>query len=307
MTYTISPLPHVKSNENVKRMMWGTIAALMAAVGIMCIALVYCFGLPGLSLIFPGIKILFVSVIAAVLTEIIIYKAASQPITIGDGNAVLIGLLLALILPLNVPIWIPIIGAAFAIAVPKYIFGGTGTLVFHPALVGFAFLLAAWPTLMVAASTPEIGTASAYSILGFGSFSDLFLETSAGRLAEFSPVAVLLGGAFVLYKRYVDRRVAITATVLLILLMPIFGMGSQHPYVLTGGYFLGLIFLAADPITSPVTKRGRLVYGVVLALLIMIQLHFNSYFTGMCFAVLLMNVFSPLIDRNTIPKPIGGK
>ncbi|MEA1868983.1 MAG: RnfABCDGE type electron transport complex subunit D [Euryarchaeota archaeon] len=285
MTYTISPLPHVKSDESAKRVMWGTVAALLPVT----IAAIYLFGIPALTIILA-------TVITAVVTEIVIYKAASQPSTISDGNAVLIGLLLALIMPPSVPLWVPIIGAAFAIAVPKYIFGGTGTLVFHPALVGFAFLLAAWPTLMGTGSVPNLG-----------SFSDLFLETGAGRLVEASPALVLLGGAFVLYKRYVDRRVAISATVLLLLLMPIVGMGSQLPYVLTGGYFLGLIFLAADPVTSPVTKRGRLIYGIMLAFLILIQLHFNTYFAGMCFAVLLMNVFSPLIDRSTIPKPIGGK
>jgi len=285
MTYTISPPPHVKSNETVKRMMWGTVAALMP-VTIMAIIF---FGLPALIIILA-------TVIAAVVTEVVIYKAASQPITIDDGNAVLIGLLLALLMSPGVPVWVPVIGAVFAIAVAKYIFGGTGTLVFHPALVGFAFLLAAWPTLMGTTSTPNLG-----------SLWDLILENGAGRLIEISPAAVLVGGAFVLYKRYVDRRVAISATILLLLLLPIVGMGSQLPYVLTGGYFLGLIFLAADPITSPVTKKGRLVYGIVLALLIMIQLHFDAYFTGMCFAVLLMNVFSPFIDRNTIPKPIGGK
>ena len=285
MTYTISPPPHVKSNETVKRMMWGTVAALMP-VAIMAIIF---FGLPALIIILA-------TVIAAVVTEVVIYKAASQPITIDDGNAVLIGLLLALLMSPGVPVWVPVIGAVFAIAVAKYIFGGTGTLVFHPALVGFAFLLAAWPTLMGTTSTPNLG-----------SLWDLILENGAGRLIEISPAAVIVGGAFVLYKRYVDRRVAISATILLLLLLPIVGMGSQLPYVLTGGYFLGLIFLAADPITSPVTKRGRLVYGIVLALLIMIQLHFDAYFTGMCFAVLLMNVFSPFIDRNTIPKPIGGK
>ena len=285
MTYTISPLPHVKSRESVKSVMWGTVAALIPV----SIAAVYLFG-------FPAIKVILATVIAAVVTEIIIYKAASQPITIGDGNAVLIGLLLALLMPPSVPIWVPIIGAVFAIAVAKYIFGGTGTLIFHPALIGFAFLLAAWPTLMGAQSTPNLS-----------SFSDLLIETGAGRLVEASPALVLLGGAFVLYKRYVDRRVAISATILLMLLVLISGKGWQLPYVLTGGYFLGLIFLAADPITSPMTKRGRLIYGVVLAVLILIQLHFNAYFTGMCFAVLLMNVFSPFIDRNTIPKPIGGK
>ena len=287
MTYTISPLPHVKSDENVRRVMWGTIAALLPVT----LASIYLFGMPALTIILA-------TVIAAVVTEIVIYKAASQPITISDGNAVLIGLLLALIMPPSVSehIWVPIIGAAFAIAVAKYIFGGTGTLVFHPTLVGFAFLLAAWPTLMGAASTPYLG-----------SFSNLLLETGAGRLVEASPALVLLGGAFVLYKKYVDRRVAFSATILLLLLMPIVGMGSQLPYVLTGGYFLGLIFLAADPITTPATKRGRLVYGVMLAGLILIQLHFNTYFAGMCFAVLMMNVFSPLIDKNTIPKPIGGK
>jgi len=285
MTYTISPLPHVKSDESVKRVMWGTVAALLPIT----IAAIYLFGLPALTII-------LVTVVAAVVTEIVIYKAASQPIAINDGNAVLIGLLLALIMPPSVPLWVPIIGAAFAIAVPKYIFGGTGTLVFHPALVGFAFLLAAWPTLMGTGSVPNLS-----------SFSDLFLETGAGRLVEASPALVLLGGAFVLYKRYVDRRVALSATILLLLLMPIVGMGSQLPYVITGGYFLGLIFLAADPVTTPVTKKGRLIYGIMLAGLILIQLYFNTYFAGMCFAVLMMNVFSPLIDRSTIPKPIGGE
>lgn len=285
MTYTISPPPHVKSNETVKRMMWGTVAALMP-VTIMAIIF---FGLPALIIILA-------TVIAAVVTEVVIYKAASQPITIDDGNAVLIGLLLALLMSPGVPVWVPVIGAVFAIAVAKYIFGGTGTLVFHPALVGFAFLLAAWPTLMGTTSTPNLG-----------SLWDLILENGAGRLIEISPAAVLVGGAFVLYKRYVDRRVAISATILLLLLLPIVGMGSQLPYVLTGGYFLGLIFLAADPITSPVTKRGRFTYGILIVVLILIQLHFDAYFTGMCFAVLLANALGPFIDRNTIPKPIGGK
>ncbi|MCD6208439.1 MAG: RnfABCDGE type electron transport complex subunit D [Methanosarcinales archaeon] len=285
MTYTISPPPHVKSNETVKRMMWGTVAALMP-VAIMAIIF---FGLPALIIILA-------TVIAAVVTEVVIYKAASQPVTIDDGNAVLIGLLLALLMSPGVPVWVPVIGAVFAIAVAKYIFGGTGTLVFHPVLVGFAFLLAAWPTLMGTASTPNLG-----------GLWDLILENGAGRLIEISPAAVLVGGAFVLYKRYVDRRVAISATILLLLLLPIVGMGSQLPYVLTGGYFLGLIFLAADPITSPVTKRGRFTYGILIVVLILIQLHFDAYFTGMCFAVLLANALGPFIDRNTIPKPIGGK
>ncbi len=287
MTYTISPLPHAKSRESVKSVMWGTVAALIPIT----IAAIYLFGL-------PAIKIILATVIAAVVAEIIIYKAASQPITIDDGNAVLVGLMLALLMPPSISenLWVPIIGAVFAIAVAKYIFGGTGTLVFHPALVGFAFLLAAWPTYMGAASTPNLS-----------SFSDLLIETGAGRLVEASPALVLVGGAIVLYKRYVDRRVAISATILLVLLVLITGKGWQLPYVLTGGYFLGLIFLAADPITSPVTKKGRLIYGTLLAVLIVIQLHFGAYFTGMCFAVLMMNVFSPLIDRNTIPKPIGGK
>ncbi len=291
MTYTISPLPHVKSRESVKSVMWGTVAALIPIT----IAAIYLFE-------FPAIKIILVTVIAAVVAEIIIYKAASQPITIDDGNAVLVGLILALLMPPSISdhIWVPIIGAVFAIAVAKYIFGGTGTLVFHPALVGFAFLLAAWPTYMGAQST-------VISTPNLGSFSDILIETGAGRLVEASPVLVLLGGAIVLYKRYVDRRVALSATILLILLILITGKGWQLPYVLTGGFFLGLIFLAADPITSPVTKKGRLIYGIMLAVLILIQLHFGAYFTGMCFAVLMMNVFSPLIDRSTIPKPIGGK
>jgi len=263
MTYTISPLPHVKSKESVKSVMWGTVAALIPIT----LAAIYLFGLPALTIILA-------TVITAVLTEIVIYKAASQPITIGDGNAVLIGLLLALIMPPSVPIWVPIIGAAFA----------------------FAFLLAAWPTLMGTGSIPNLG-----------SFSDLLLETGAGRLVEASPALVLLGGAFVLYKKYVDRRVALSTTILLLLLMPIVGMGSQLPYVLTGGYFLGLIFLAADPVTSPVTKRGRFTYGILLVVLILIQLHFDAYFTGMCFAVLLANALGPFIDKNAIPKPIGGK
>jgi len=183
MTYTISPLPHVKSRESVRSVMWGTVAALIPIT----LAAIYLFGLPAL-------KIILATVITAVVAEIIIYKAASQPITIDDGNAVLVGLLLALLMPYNVPIWVPIIGAVFAIAVAKYIFGGTGTLVFHPALIGFAFLLAAWPTLMGAQSTPNLG-----------SFSDILIETGAGRLVEASPALVLLGGAIVLYKRYVDR------------------------------------------------------------------------------------------------------
>ena len=321
----VSLSPHAHGKDTVERNMYGVIIALMPALLV--------------SFLFFGIGSAIVcgtSVAACVLFEWAINKfmLGNKRNTICDGSAVLTGLLLGFNLPSNLPIWIIIIGALFAIGVGKMTFGGLGNNLFNPALVGRAALLVAFPAQMT--TWPKIGQLTSYldaetgatplylmqqaiknddpSLLEqlpdslslfFGSHPD-----GAGALGEICAVALLLGFAYMLWKKIITWHipVSIIATVfvfsgLLYLTSPVYT--NPINVILSGGMLLGAIFMATDYVTSPMTPKGQIIYGVAIGFLTVVIRNWGAYPEGMSFAILIMNAFTPLINNYVKPKRFG--
>jgi len=253
---------------------------------------------------------LILSVGTCVLTEYGIQKFAKIPVRINDLTAVVTGMLLAMVLPPSVPFWIPIIGGIFAIAIVKEAFGGVGQNIFNPALASRAFLVASWPTLLTTwllidgttGATP-LGVLKMQGTTAV-SYGQLFLGNIGGSLGETSALAILIGAAFLFYKKIITWRipVAYIGTVFLFTLIT-----GQDPifHVLSGGLMLGAFFMATDYVTSPVTKNGRLIFGFGCGLITVIIRLWGGYPEGVCYSILIMNMVVPLIERHTKPKPSG--
>lgn len=297
---TISANPHIKDKDNVKKIMWYVIIALMPAT----ITGIYFFKARALLLI-------ILSVVSAAATELIIQKLTKKPVTIKDGSAVLTGLLLALILSPLVPWWMVIIGSIFSITIAKQLFGGLGHNIFNPALAGRVFLTAAWPAMMTKWLLID-GTTGA-TPLGLlklegvkTGYMQLFLGNIGGCIGETSAVALLVGAAFLFYKKVIDWRIPSAYIGTAFVFALIFG---QDPifHLLAGGLLIGAFFMATDYVTSPITNNGKLIFGFGCGFLTIILRLFSGYPEGVMFSILLMNAAAPLIDRFTIPKPFGYK
>ncbi|MBP2030882.1 electron transport complex protein RnfD [Methanohalophilus levihalophilus] len=276
MTFTISAPPHRKQDITFRKI---TFAKILALVPVSLVA-VYLFGLYALALIIA-------SVAAAVATEAIIQKALGQPLEINNGHAALIGLMVALVVPPEVPIWMPIIGSAFGVAIAKHAFGGLGSSIFNPVLAAWVFLSLAWWSLMQPVSFPMLG-----------GFSDLVLETGAGHLIGASPIA-LIGGVFLIYRRYMEWRIPVFYFLTTIVLAVI--VGDSLSYVITGAFIFGVLFLATDTPSSPVTKNGRVIYGVLCGVLTVVYGHFDNYIYATFYGLFLANSVAAFIDNNTMP------
>lgn len=300
--------PHIFKDITVNKIMWLVVIALLPAI----IASIYFFG-------FDALLAILSSVVSALLTEMIIQKLMKKEITINDGSAFVTGLLLALTLPPTVPLWIPALGSIFAIAIAKHAFGGLGFNIFNPALAGRAFIIASWPALVSTYITPDgITSATPLSILkiqgqqalaqAFGATSSLyqklFIGNIGGAIGETSALALLIGAAFLFYKKIIDWRIPTLYIGTVFLLSFIFGKDPIF-LILAGGLFIGAFFMATDPVTSPTTRNGRLLFGFGCGFLTVIIRLFSSLPEGVMYSILLMNALTPLIDRYTIPKPFG--
>ena len=321
----VSLSPHAHGTDTVERNMYGVIIALLPAL----LVSFYFFGL-------GSVVVTATSVAACVLLEWAIskYVLKQERSTVMDGSAALTGLLLAFNLPSNLPVWIIIIGAVFAIGVAKMPFGGLGNNIFNPALVGRAALLVAFPAQMT--TWPKVGQLTSYldaetgatplAIMkeaiksGDASVLDRLPDSlslllgnhpdGAGAMGEICALALLLGLAFMLWRKIITWHipVSIIATVfvfagLLHLASPAYA--DPVSVVLSGGLMLGAIFMATDYVTSPMTPRGQLIYGVCIGLLTVIIRNWGAYPEGMSFAILIMNAFTPLINNYVKPKRFG--
>ena len=321
----VSLSPHAHGTDTVERNMYGVIIALLPAL----LVSFYFFGI-GSAIVCAT------SVAACVLFEWAINKfmLKNERTTICDGSAILTGLLLGMNLPSNLPIWIIIIGALFAIGVGKMTFGGLGNNLFNPALVGRCALLVAFPAQMT--TWPKIGQHWAYldaetgatpltimqnaikhgdaSILEkLPSSLDLFIgnhPAGGGALGEICALALLLGLAYMLWQKIITWHipVSIIGTVfvfsgLMHLANPVYA--DPVSVCLSGGLMLGAIFMATDYVTSPMTHKGQLIYGVGIGLLTVVIRNWGSYPEGMSFAILIMNAFTPLINAYVKPKRFG--
>ena len=321
----VSLSPHAHGNDSVERNMYGVIIALMPAL----LVSFYFFGL-------GSVVVTATSVAACVLLEWAIskYILKQQRNTVLDGSAILTGLLLAFNLPSNLPVWIILIGAVFAIGFAKMPFGGLGNNLFNPALVGRAALLVAFPAQMT--TWPKVGQLSSYldaetgatplaimknaiksgdaSVLNeLPSSLDLFLGNhpdGAGAMGEICALALIIGLAYMLWKKIITWHIPVSIIGTVFVLAGLMHMASPVyadpvSVILSGGLMLGAIFMATDYVTSPMTAKGQLIYGVAIGVLTVIIRNWGAYPEGMSFAILIMNAFTPLINNYVKPKRFG--
>ena len=274
-------------------------------------------GIAGIILFGPQAAVLIAaSVISAVLAEYFYQKLTHQKVTVGDWSAVVTGLLLAYNLPANAPVWLAVVGAVIAIVLVKQIFGGIGSNFMNPALAARAILFVSWATQMTTYPATRfmldgVSTATPLNSLGTGSVAgvnlmDLFLGNIPGVLGETCKLALLLGGVYLILRRIVDWKIPVTfiATVFVCYLIKD-GAEMALYQILSGGLFLGAFFMATDYATSPVTNPGRVIMGIGCGIFLFVIRAYASYPEGCSFAILLMNVATPLIDKYTMPKPFG--
>ncbi len=309
LNLTANEPPHVKSTDNTRKVMLTVITALLPAV----ITGTYFFGLRALLLI-------AVCVSTCVASEFLIQRLRGVETTTGDLSAVLTGLLLALVLPPGLPLWAAVLGAVVSIFLGKQLFGGLGSNIFNPALIGRAFLTATFPVMMTAWIKPfnleAVTTATPLGLMKFEGVgtpvSALFMGNTAGCIGETSAIALILGGIFLLFRKAADWRIPLgylSAVIACSLFLNCFNP-SKYPSVdfeiLAGGLLIGAIFMATDPATSPVTKKGRWIYAVGCGLITMIIRRWGGLPEGVMYSILFMNALRPLIDRNTRPVCFGG-
>lgn len=313
----ISPAPHIHGGDSVSKNMTGVIIALIPAL----LVGFYFFGLGALI-------VTLTAVVSCVLFEYLIQRFLLKgETTIMDGSAALTGLLLALNLPSNIPVWMIIAGSLVAIGIAKMTFGGLGNNPFNPALVGRVFMLISFPVEMtswprpVPFSTAYLDAETAATPLAmmkghFGELPDtlnLFLGNMGGSMGEVSAIAILIGLAYLLYKKIISWHIPISILATVFIFTAILNWIQPEAYaspvahLFTGGLMLGAVFMATDYVTSPMNTRGMLVYGVGIGIITVLIRVFGAYPEGVSFAILIMNAFTPLINTYIKPKRFGEK
>ncbi|MCF8381116.1 MAG: RnfABCDGE type electron transport complex subunit D [Bacteroidales bacterium] len=321
---TVSPSPHIQTTESVPKLMYGVIIALIPAFL--------------LSTLYFGLGMLVITltaVVSSVIFEYLIQKYILKvPTNHLDGSAALTGLLLAFCLPANLPIGLVLLGSLFAIGVGKMTFGGLGNNPFNPALLGRVFLFISFPVAMTNYPKPgqwmkyldaESGatplsllsekTANGVSVPEIMSelpgYMDMFLGKMLGSAGEVAAIALLLGLVYMLWRKIITWHIPVSILLTVAVFTGALFLGNGEKFadplfhLLTGGLLLGAIFMATDYVTSPMSKKGMLIYGVGIGVLTVLIRVFGAYPEGVQFAILLMNGFTPLINKYVKPKRFG--
>lgn len=320
----VSASPHIQAKINIDWAMRMVIIALLPTFFFS----IYLFG-------WRVLFITFLSIGTSIGCEAAAQRMLGRKITITDASAVLTGLLLAFNLPPGVPFWVPVVGSAFAIIFAKQVFGGLGYNFINPALAGRAFLMASWPWLMISKWTAPIGgtisgvdtitSATPLSLLknpaNYGdpeviishlneslTIKNLFIGKVGGCIGETSVLLLLIGGLFLIIIGVVDYRIVVGylgSFTILALVLP--SKANILFQLFSGGLFLGAFFMATDWVTSPVTKKGRWIFGIGCGILTIVIRLWGSYPEGVGYSILLMNVFTPLLDQLSKPRVFGTK
>jgi len=314
--FILQSSPHFKDKDSVPKIMYVVIISLMpAAFASFCF-----FRLRAL--------VLFALCVSACLaTEALFLWVRKKPMnSLWDGSAIITGLLLAMTLPPSLSLELAVIGAVVAIALGKQVFGGLGDNIFNPALVGRAFLQTAFPVAMTTWIPPvtlKLNTATFATPLGNLKFQDavaqgsltplkdLFWGNIGGCLGETSAIALLLGAAFLLYKRAINWHVPVGIICTLTVFTGVFWLVNPDKYasplfhVLAGGLLIGAFFMATDMVTSPVTQLGTWIYALGIGALVGLIRLFGGFPEGVMFSILFMNIFVPLLNRSTRPRILG--
>jgi electron transport complex protein RnfD len=306
-----STSPHIRRRETTSSIMRDVLIALLPALWVA----LYFFR-------FHALSVIFFSILSCVATEYFMNKIRNKPNTLGDLSAVLTGLLLAFCLPPAFPWWMTMFGGAFAIGIVKQLFGGLGHNFMNPALAGRAFLMASWPSAMtrwVAPGLAAVTTATPLALIKPGtevmgtlpSIGNLFWGNIGGSIGETSACALLIGAAYLLYRKIITWHIPVAFIGTTALLGWILGganglfSGNWLYHIFAGGLILGAFFMATDYTTSPVTAQGKLLMGLGCGCLTIIIRLYGGYPEGVAYSILLMNLLVPMIDRYWIPKRFG--
>ena len=320
----VSPSPHTHGKESTQSIMRDVLIALAPA---MLVSI--------LSSGWSALMLILVGAAACVLTEFLIQKyLLKRPVTVSDLSAVVTGCLLALNLPPNSPWWLIVIGSVVAIGVAKMTFGGLGQNIFNPALVGRVFLLVSFPVLMTTwdDSGSMFGLVDAFSgATPLGAvkeglkngmtrseltadnltFSQQFFFNMGGSAGEFSAVALILGFIYLLCRRVIKATIPVTILCTVFVVSGIFWLADPERFtnpvfnLFTGGLLLGAIFMATDYVTSPMTTKGQIIFGIGIGLITVFVRYFGSYPEGVSFAILIMNCTVPLLNKYCKPRRFG--
>ena len=303
--FAVTSSPHLRDDISTRRIMQEVCLALAPA------------GVAGIILYGSSAAMLIAAaVITAVVAEWAWQKLNKQPSTVGDWSAVVTGLLLAYTLPASAPVWMAVVGSLLAVVLVKQVFGGIGSNFMNPALTARAILFVSWGGIMgtypatrfmadtMSSATP-LAVLAKQGIDGV-SFWNLLIGNCGGVLGETCKLALILGGAYLIWRNLIDWKIpaAFIGTVFVCYLFKD-GFGTAVYQVLAGGLLLGAFFMATDYVTSPVTNVGRIIMGVGCGLILFVIRAYASYPEGCSFAILFMNVCTPLIDKFTVPKAFG--
>lgn len=299
--------PHIHSKETISTIMLSVIIALIPA-GIVS---VYFFG-------FYALKIIIVSITSCVLSEILAQFVFRKKIKIYDLSAIVTGILFAFVLPPKIPLFMVALGGFLSIFLVKELFGGIGFNIFNPALAGRAILLASFPVEMtefyppfyykidgITCATPLVIIKEKMS-LSLPTLYQMFIGQRAGCLGETSVLCLLIGVTFLLLRRIISWHIPISYILTVALLSFIFKQNILF-HILAGGLILGAFFMATDYVTSPLTNKGKIIFGIGCGLITFLIRMKGGYPEGVCYAILFMNILTPLIDKYSLPRKFGGK
>ena len=323
----VSPAPHVHGDESTRKIMKDVLIALAPSM----LVAVYFYGL-------SAIKLLLVAVIACMGVEFLIQKYLMRTkVTVTDLSAAVTGVLLALNLPPTTPWWVIVIGSVVAIGVAKMTFGGLGHNIFNPALVGRVFLLISFPVVMTDWTVPSswfrpgvdaVTGATPLALIKEGlaqgqtveqilsanpdlTYGQMLFARAGGSAGEASALAIILGFVYLLIRRVIRPHIPVTIILTVAVMSGIFWLIDPSQYtdplfnILTGGVLLGSVFMATDYVTSPMTAKGMVIYGIGIGIITVLIRFFGSYPEGVSFAILIMNSIVPLLNKYIKPARFG--
>jgi len=297
--------PHIHGSETTSRIMWGVIISLMPALA----GSVYFFG-------FAALKVVLVCILSCIVSEILSQRVFGKTIKIYDGSAVVTGILLAFVLPPAIPLWMAAVGSFMAIFLAKELFGGLGYNILNPALTARAILTASFPLEMTQFTAPlsyrmdAISTATPLGIIKenldtqLPSLWDMLIGNSAGCIGETCTLLLLMGGIFLLIRRIITWHIPVSYILTVAFFSALTGQAPLFQ-IMAGGLILGAFFMATDYVTSPMTGRGKLVFGAGCGIITFLIRLKGSYPEGVAYSILIMNMFVPFIDKYTLPKKFG--
>lgn len=325
---TVSGSPHVHGHQNVKSIMYGVVIAMIPAI----LVSVYFFGL-------DAVRVILISTVACLFFEWAIQKYLIKgPVTINDGSALVTGVLLAFNVPSNLPAWMLIIGALVSIGIAKMSFGGLGKNPFNPALIGRVFLLISFPVQMTSWPLPKalfdtsvtdaITGPTTLGIIkegiragktvqdimgtsGFPGYINDMIGAQGGSLGEISAIALLLGAAFMFMRKIITWHIPFAYIASAVIFSGILWLIDPTKYIdpgmhlLAGGMILGVFYMATDMVSTPMSAKGQIVFGLGAGLLTIIIRVWGAYPEGVSFAILIMNAFTPLINKTFKPQRFG--